>query len=214
MALKPQFIHNLELASGTAAITNELYSDARTYGTQAKSNPDKVRKIGNLIAAAAKAKGVDAFKKVIDKYAEKDHTFKSLKFMERQDRIFNSWIAVVQTDKPDITFENVFKYAVVKDHMLKFLPTMVCFSLFQAFFIFNFHIKVEIMKPQKGHAVLRSSTLVQVFNTFVSLIIQFTFDDASNKKGFELLAKEGYFTKLQNQLHTSWSFIFILFGLF
>ncbi len=62
------------------------------------------------------------------------------------------------------------------------------------------------MKPQKGYAVIRSSSLAEAFSTLVTLIVQFTYDDAgSTKKGFELLAKDGYFIKLQNQLKASMS---------
>jgi len=75
---------------------------------------------------------------------------------------------------------------------------MLLIYIFRLQLIFS---QVNITKPQKGYSVIRSSTLGEAFQTIVSLVVQLTYDDdGSKKRGFSLLAHDGFFVRLQDQL--------------
>ena len=58
-----------------------------------------------------------------------------------------------------------------------------------------------MIKPQKGHTVIRSTTLSQAFHTIIALVAQYTTDPhTGERKGLTLLTEGGLFSKLQSQL--------------
>jgi len=132
---RPALVARLEAATGTAAITRELYVDSSRNGRSSTvlDNTSTESKQFKTARAAIRAQVLlldqdgdeDALKRLIDEFVAKDHKFISSSVLSRRTRISNLWLCVAQFFDNSVNVETLYHYDTVKKHLERFLPLAV-----------------------------------------------------------------------------------------